>query len=73
MWLSGLRTQHSVSADAYLIPDLTQLDKDMVLPWLWCRLAAAAVIPPLAWEYPYAAGMALKRQKKNVNHYIVHL
>ena len=21
---------------------------------LWCRLAAAALIPPLAWELPYA-------------------
>ena len=29
---------------------------------LW--LAAAAPIRPLAWEPPYAAGVALKRQKK---------
>ena len=36
---------------------------DLVLPWLWCRLAAAALIRPLAWEPPYAAGAALKRQK----------
>ena len=28
------------------------------------RPAAAAPIQPLAWEPPYAAGMALKRQKK---------
>ena len=26
--------------------------------WLWCRLAAAAPIHPLAWEPPYAAGAA---------------
>ena len=32
--------------------------------WLWCRLAAAAPMRPLAWEPPYAAGEALKRQKK---------
>ena len=32
--------------------------------WLWCRLAAAAPIQALAWEPPYAAGAALKRQKK---------
>ena len=31
---------------------------------LWCRLAAAALIGPLAWELPYAAGAALKGQKK---------
>ena len=30
------------------------------MPWLWCRLAAAAPIRPLAWEPPYAKGAALK-------------
>ena len=35
-----------------------------MLLWLWCRPAAAAVIPPLAWELPYATSAALKRQKK---------
>jgi len=34
-----------------------------VLLWLWHRLAAVAPIGPLAWEPPYAAGVALKRQK----------
>ena len=34
-----------------------------MLLWLWCRLAAAVPIRPLAWEFPYAAGVALKRQK----------
>ena len=29
---------------------------------LGCRLAAVALIWPLAWELPYAAGAALKRQ-----------
>ena len=37
---------------------------DPVLLWLWCRLAAVAPIGPLAWERSYAAGAALKRQKK---------
>ena len=36
---------------------------DLALLWLWCRLAAAALIRPLAWETPHAAGAALKRQK----------
>jgi len=34
---------------------------DLVLLWLWHRLAATALIRPLAWEPPYALGMALKR------------
>ena len=36
---------------------------DPALLWLWHRPAAAAPIRPLAWETPYAAGAALKRQK----------
>ena len=32
--------------------------------WLWCRLAAGSPNRPLAWELPYAEGLALKRQKK---------
>ena len=35
------------------------------MPWLWHRLAATAPIGPLAWKPPYAAGMALKKQKTN--------
>ena len=37
---------------------------DPALLWLWCRLAATVQIQPLAWEPPYAAGAALKRQKE---------
>ena len=37
---------------------------DLALPWLWCRPAAVAPIQSLAWEPPYAVGVALKRQKK---------
>ena len=37
---------------------------DPVLLWLWRSPAATALIGPLAWEPPYAAGTALKRQKK---------
>ena len=32
--------------------------------WLWCRPAATALIGPLAWDPPYAAGAALKKKKK---------
>ena len=31
--------------------------------WLWCRPAGTDPIRPLAWEPPYAEGVALKRQK----------
>ena len=41
----------------------------MNLAWLWCRQATTAPLGPLAWELPYAAGVALKRKqtKKNVD------
>ena len=39
---------------------------DPALLWVWCRLAAAAPIRPLAWELLYAAGEALQ-SKKNQN------
>ena len=63
-----------------LIPGLSQWVGDPVLPtgrgldcrcsldlallWLWHRLAATALIRPLAWDLPYAVGVALKSQKK---------
>ena len=40
---------------------------DLELLWLWCRLAATAPTGLLAWEPPYAVGVALEkanRQKK---------
>ena len=37
---------------------------DPALLWLWRRLAAVALILALAWEPPYAAGAALKSEKK---------
>ena len=37
---------------------------DPELLWLWHRMAGAAPITPLAWEPPYAAGVALRKEKK---------
>ena len=54
--LSGLRIWHC--------PEL-QLDSDLVLPWPWCRPAAAASLRPLAWEPPYATETAIKLKKNN--------
>ena len=39
---------------------------DPELLWQWSRPAATAPIGPLAWELPYAAGAALKRQTKQI-------
>ena len=38
---------------------------DPVLLWLWCRPVAIAPIGPLAWEGPYAMGVALKSKQTN--------
>ena len=77
MWRSGNESDWEPQV-AGLMPGLTQWVKDMVLRELWCRSqkrlgsgmavavarpAATAPIRPLAWEPPYAAGVALKRQK----------
>ena len=37
---------------------------DPALLWLWCRLAAVALIGLLAWKLPYAPSVALKKKKK---------
>ena len=37
---------------------------DLVLLWQWCRPAARAPILTLAWELPYAKGVALKKTKQ---------
>ena len=39
---------------------------DLVLAWLWlwCRLVATAPIGPLAWELPYATGVALEKAER---------
>ena len=34
--------------------------------WPWWRLAAAAPIRLLAWDLPYGAGAAVKREKKKL-------
>ena len=38
---------------------------DLVLLWFWYRVAATALIRPLALKPPYAAGAALKGQQTN--------
>ena len=58
-----------------------KLGSDPMQLLMWCRPVAVALIRPLAWELPYAAGAALKRKKQTtkkirslgsaeINHYI---
>ena len=54
----NLTRNHEVEG---LISALAQWVKDLVLLCLWP--AAIALIGPLAWEPPYTASVALKRQK----------
>ena len=62
----------SIHKDAGLIPGLDQWVKGLALPqaallWLWRRPVAVAPIGPLAWEPPYAMGVALKKSHFNLN------
>ena len=64
LWLRGVRTQCCLCEDVGLIPGLTWWLKDPVLPQAAAQVADAALIQPLAWELPYATGVAIKRGKK---------
>ena len=63
-WGSGIAVSCSVGL---------RLGSDPALLWLWCRLAAVALIQPLAWELPYAVGVALRRPKKKKKKFSPHL
>ena len=68
----------SINEDAGSVPDLTQgvkdlallrwLGSDVGLLWLWCRLwnvlSYSTRLLTLAWEIPYATGMAIKSKNK---------
>ena len=79
MWLNRLRTRHSVPDNTSLIHGLAQWVKDLalpqaavghryssdpVLPWLWYRPAAAALMESLGLELPYATGVGLKKKEE---------
>ena len=54
----------SIREDEGSIPGLTSWAMDLALLWLGCRPAAAALIQPLAWEFPHAAGAILLKKKR---------
>ena len=58
--LSGLRIMHCCE----LCGIGHRCGLDPALLWLWHRPAVAAPIRPLAWELPYATGVALKSTQK---------
>ena len=60
--LCGLRIWHAVSCGCGVG---CRHGLDLMLLWLWCRLAAVAPIGPLAWEPPHATDVALKKKKKS--------
>ena len=44
-----------------------RLSSDLAFLWMWCRLAARALIQPLAYERPRVEGCSLKKQKQTNN------
>ena len=63
-WVTNPTRNHEVAG---LISGLAQWVNDPELLWLWRRPAATAPIRSLAWEPPYAAGVALEIAKRPIN------
>ena len=67
LWLQRFRTPlASVRMWIQSLASLQAQVKDAVL-WLWHRPAAATPNQPLAWEFPDAADVALKKKKRKMS------
>ena len=66
-WIPGLAQWVKGSGIAVSCGVGRRCSSDLALLWLWCRLAAAAPIKPLAWETPHAMDAALEQAKRPIN------
>ena len=48
-------------------------DPQLLWLWLWRRPASVVLIQHLAWELPYAPGVALRREKKGRRKKLMYL
>ena len=68
VWFHLHKMSRGVPIVSQCVKNPTNIHEDVgsisgLAQWLWYRLAAAALIQPLAWGFPYATDVAVKRKK----------
>ena len=69
-WLTNPTRDHGVAGS---IPGLAQCVEDLALLWLQCGPMATALIGPLAWESPYAAGSGPRKDTRACARALSHI